>query len=649
MNLPASNEISQQLETRLTRHEPRCVLRGEVSDDSGNGEFVFTRQHQIGFCEVVEYEAQSLGIAAINTLSATKDIYDKTNDQGSPDRILECRYSVIAEAGCDVDHTKIFTSVVDGDFSPVHVTLNWRGDSLAKLVDPDNQIAGREDGSFICQDEAVVFECGLMQGSTWHIEVPSHSVALEIQFDVCSSRDVDGKLTIIADTVFSENNEFLNVPLDGKPHSGTGRIQPKKVLEIIEKVENTIEQTLAEDVDNPYGTGENKLIYSDSETPDDSVTEYSNISSSKIDVVVSQKILVFHGEDIILGTEGMFINRLTGDVSYISANLPDWLFLDQINGDLMGTVPIHDDDEEDLEFSIYAVDGAGHSAKAVILVNCLIPKTRAGENLKDYEYCEGGHVSIATKTMFIEFGLDVENLQYTAAGLPEGLSIGQDDGLISGKIKFGTATDAPYEIAVVAHDKIAAGSEISMRFLLNVVADKVAANGMGMSYSPIAMNDLYRMNKDCERILVANLAADLSGIALGYSEQEMQLSTAGNLADTGKIIAPIVHAFTPERQIFLQVHNGEENEAEECNFRYEIQLPDENELPDWIEFTPNGLIQIGCDPKRRFVDLELTQSGDDGFLARYDICVDTFEGNLLPVLHQSGSFIEKQLREASAA
>ena len=651
MLLPTSNEPSLQLETRLTRGEPRCILRGEISDDFGRGEFVFSRQHQTGFCEAVDYETQGKGIAAINTVADTKNLDDKTDDQGTTGRSLECRYSVIAETGCDVDHLKLFISLVDTN-SPfgMRIRLTWRGDNLAKLVDPDNQIIGRDDGSFIREDEAVSFECGSAQSSTWHIEVPSHSVSLAVHFDDGSAPDVGGNLTIIADTVFLDKGRQLETPSGGKPQSGTGRIQPEKVLEIIDQVENTAEHLLADELENGFVSGENKLIYSSSETSDDSNTEYPDISPSKIDVVVSQKILVFHGEDIILGTEGMFINRVAGDVSYISANLPDWLFLDQINGDLMGTVPVHgDDEEEDLEFSIYAVDGAGHSAKAVILVNCLIPKTRAGENLKDYEFCEGGHVSIATKTMFIEFGLDVESLQFTAAGLPEGLSIGQDDGLISGKIIFGTATDAPYEIVVTAHDKTTAGSETSMRFLINVVADKVAANGMGLSYSPIAMNDLYRMNKDCERILVANMAANLTGIAQGYSEQELQLPAANDFVDTDHMIAPIVHAFTPERQIFLQVHNGEETEAGECNFRYEIQLPGENELPDWIEFTPNGLIQIGCDPKRRFIDLELTQSGDDGFLARYDICVDTFEGSLLPALHQSDSFLDKQLREVSAA
>jgi len=649
MDLPASNETSPQSKTRLTRREPRCVLRGKVSDESGNGEFVFSRQHQAGFRETVDYETKGHGIAAINTFADTKKTDDKTDDQSPADRSLECRYSVIAEAGCNVDYLKIFVSVVDAGFSPVRITLTWRGESLAKLVDPDNQVAGRDDGSFIRQDETVILECGPTQNSTWHIEVPSHSVSLAIQIDDGPSKGVGGALSIIADTVFLEKTRSTDVPIGGKPHSGTGRIQPKKVLEIIEQVENTIEQTLADDMEKPFDSGENKLIYTTPETSTEDDTEYPNASSSKIDVVVSQKIMVFHGEDIILGTKGMFINRVTGDASYISANLPEWLFLDQNNGDLMGTVPVHDEDEEDLEFSIYAVDGTGNSAKAVILVSCSIPKNGSIEDLKDFEFCEGGQVSIATKAMFIEFGLDAEGLCYTAMGLPEGLSIGQDDGIISGKTMFGTAVDAPYEIVVTVRDKTTAESGTSMRFLLNVVEADFATNRMGLSYLPNAMNDLYRMNKDFERILVANLAADLTGLTKGFSTREMQLSADSQLNKTDHTVVPMVRAFAPERQVFLQVHSADESDAENSNFKYEIQLPGQKDLPDWIEYMSNGFVRIGCDPDRRYVDLELIQSGDDGFQQIYDICVDTFEGNLLPVFHQSDSFIEKQLREVSAA
>ena len=650
MILPASNETSSHSKTSLTRHEPRCVLRGEISDEFGNGEFVLSRQHQIGFCETVDYETHRLGIEVINKFADTDNCHGNNDDQGPVDRLLECRYSVIAEAGCKVDHLKIIVSFVDANSPPTRITLAWRGEGQAKLVDPDNQITGRDDGSFLCQDETVLLKGGSTQNiSTWHIEVPSHSVSLAVLIDDGCIEDIGGYLSIVADTVFLEKNKPLEAHLDGKLHSGTGRIQPEIVLEIIDKVENTIEQTLVDDVEKPYDASENTLLYSTSETSVENDTEYPNTSSSNIDVVVSQKIMVFHGEDIILGTEGMFINRVTGDASYISASLPDWLFLDQNSGDLMGTVPVHDDDGEDLEFSIYAVDGAGNSAKAVILVNCSIPKYRAGEDLKDYEFCEGGQVSIATKAMFIEFGLDTEGLQYTATGLPEGLSIGQDDGIISGRIMFGTGADAPYEIAVAAHDKTTARSETSMRFLLDVVEDKFATNCINSSYLQIAMNDLYRLNKDCEQILVANLAADMTGIAKGFSMQEMQLFGDKKMDEIDQTVVPMVRAFSPERHIFLQVHNDDESEAEKSSFKYEIQLTDQKELPDWIEFTPNGFVRMGCNPDRRYVDLELIQSRDDGFQAIYDICIDTFEGNLFSSHYQSGSYVEKQLREVNAA
>ncbi len=539
MDLPATNETSPQLGSRIICGEPRCVLRGEVSDAAGKGEFVFSRQHQIGSREVVEYESQNQGIAAINTFADTKKNHDNTDDQFPADRLLQCRYSVIAEVGNRVDFLKIFVSFVDVSFPGMRITLSWRGESLAKLVDPDNLVAGRDDGSFIRKDETVILECGPTQNDTWYIEVPSHSMSMAIQIDGDPSKRVGGSLSINADTVFSEKNRSIDVPKGVKYSSGTGRIQPKKVLEIIERVENIIEQTPAEGVGKSGNSGENQLIYTTPESSVEDDTVYtSNASSSNIDVVVSQKIMVFHGEDIILGTEGMFINRVTGDASYISANLPDWLFLDQKNGDLMGTVPVHDDDNDDLEFSIYAVDGTGNSAKAVIPISCSIPQSRLTEDLKDNEFCEGGQVSFTT---------------------------------------------------------------------------------------------------------------DTTGLKKGFSNREMQLSTDNYLNETELTFIPVVRAFAPERHVFLQVHNGDESEVENSNFKYAIQLSGHKELPDWIEFTSNGFVWIGCDPERRYVDLELIQSGDDGYKQVYDICVDTFEGNLMPVFHRSDSFIEKQLQEVSAA
>lgn len=645
MNVPTWNKTSPHIDSGLIRRGPRCVLRGEVSDESGKGKFVFSRQRQAWFCETVDYDIQCRGISAINTFSDP----EITDDQGSDVRFLESRYSVIAETGCKVDHLRISLSAVDASFIPVRISLTWRGDGLAKFVDLDNQVVARDNGSFIRQNETLIIECGSAHNNTWHVEVPSHSVSLEIQFKDEFSMGDGGGLSINADTVFADETQSNDILVDGTRHPGTGKIQPKKVLEIIELVENGNEQTLVDDVEKPYNSNENKLIYSTPETLIDGDTEHPKALPSKIDVVVSQKIVVFHGEDIILGTESMFTDRVTGNVSYISANLPDWLFLDQINGDLMGTVPIHDNDEEDLEFSIYAVDGTGHSAKAVILINCSVPINRSTEELKDYEYYEGDQVSIETKAMFVDFGIDVEDLLYSVMGLPEGLSIKQDDGSIGGQIMYGTAVDGPYEIVVTVSGEAAVGSNISMRFLLNVVESNYSTDGMSSSYLPDAMNDLYRMNKDRERILVANLATDGTGIANGFSTREMLLSTDRLKGRANHTVVPMVRAFVPERDVYLQVHGDCKNDAENSKFKYEFQLPNKTQLPDWIEFTLSGSARIRCNPDRRYIDLELVQSGDDGFRQIFDICVDTFEGKLLPVFHQPDSFLEKQLQEVSVA
>ena len=657
MSLPNSNSNSSSALRGSLGHEQRQILRGEISDEFGDGECVFIRLAQSGFDDDVKFVAGDNGIVALNKIAALENSQEQAAAKVQDNRLLEYRYSVIPDNGCEIEYLRVSIDVANVDFSQVALKLTWRGERPAKvcIFEHDKAVAIEElQGRTLRQNE--LFDISQFNGQDvrWYIEVPSHTLSLSISANGHSRGDEAGSISVTADAVFLQKNKVWKSAKRGHIQTGTGRIQPDKVLDIIEMAERTPEpddgyddrlaSSIREEIEAEKGQGteDNEPAYSGA-----SLAPYSS-SSAYIDVVISQKIELFHGEDVILSTVELFEDKVKDDASYVSASLPEWIFLDQRSGDLMGTVPAQMEDTESVEFSIYAVDGAGNSAKAIIPVECKAQVYPAGADLVDHIFSEGGAVSIPTIGMFMEFGLDVNGLEFTGEGLPEGLSVDQNDGLVKGVLAKGSADNAPYKIVITAGDGADIDSGISMQFLLDVTESEQIACSLGDCGSSEAMKNLYRMNRESERLLAANMVGELNGLADGFSAQVMPLT--GNRfppQDIEYSDVPMVQLFTPDRNLYLKVRDIDEVGALE--YSYDIQLADKNELPDWIECSSNGFVSIKCMPEHRYVDLELIQKHANGTMAVFDICVDTFEGSMTPTHRDTETIIERQIRELSAA
>ncbi len=625
------------------RYTPRRVLRGGISDEFGKGICVFTRQEERGFTDQVEFSARENGIVATNFFAEpTPD----DNAQSTPiEPLLEYRYSIIPEEGCAVEYLKILVETSELDMAELSLSLSWRGDGEAEICLIDAPDVEKKSPTKFLQNQPLDLADLNANKTGFYLKIPSHSLSLSLNCKGDFSVDQKASISIIADCIFQEKSSTWNSSPRGALYTGSGRIQPDKVHDIIEIAEQgSVSANAEEDNDADNNGSDNRT---DSAVIGDAEAERRSAGSAYIDVIISQKIELYHGEDIILNTSALFDEKVGHDATFVSASLPEWIFLDQRNGDLMGTVPACKEDCLELAFAIYAVDFEGNSAKAIVPVECAAPRLPAGEDLHDYSFSEGSAVSIATVGMFVDFGLNVTNLEFTGSGLPEGLSVAKSDGLITGFLEKGAAANAPYNIIVTASEPDDAGGGISMQFLLEVAENEHLTSLLCNPASSEAIKNLYKMNRESEQILAAGIIGELNGTADGYAVQEMPL-TGSNLEDENDFpVVPSVCMFAPERHIYLQIQNGEN--GDEVDYLYEVNLLDQNDNLDMIECAPDGFIKIKCMPDHRFVDFELVQKTNDGVENLFDICVDTFEGRMMPVHHQSNTFTEKQLRQLSAA
>ena len=156
---------------------------------------------------------------------------------------------------------------------------------------------------------------------------------------------------------------------------------------------------------------------------------------------------------------------IDGDpLTFTATGLPEGLSIDPETGVISGTLPPGASADGPYNVTITATgpDGATVSAEFVWTVENIAPVVTT--ELPNVSFNDASDVSLPTAANFAD--PDGDTLSFTATGLPEGLSIDPETGLISGTLDHSASQSGPYEITVTATD--AQGDSTTSTFTIEV-------------------------------------------------------------------------------------------------------------------------------------------------------------------------------------
>jgi uncharacterized repeat protein (TIGR01451 family) len=167
-------------------------------------------------------------------------------------------------------------------------------------------------------------------------------------------------------------------------------------------------------------------------------------------------------------------------IQYSADGLPDGLSIQANTGQITGTIAAGTADSDSYDVTLTATDGT-YSATQTFSWDVAPRITFA--DLSDRQNVEGATVSLQTSAS----SPDGLALQYGADGLPDGLSIDSNTGLISGTLAPGTAVDGPYDVTVTATDGTYSGAQVftwdvTPRVTFEGVDDQQAMEGETVSF-----------------------------------------------------------------------------------------------------------------------------------------------------------------------
>ena len=169
------------------------------------------------------------------------------------------------------------------------------------------------------------------------------------------------------------------------------------------------------------------------------------------------------GDRVELNVSAPF-SDIDGDVlTFTATGLPDGLSIDPQTGIITGTLPPGTSANGPFNVTITASDsdGASVSTSFVWTVDNLAPISKG---IADVSFNDNTSVSYSTAGGFED--PDLDGLTYSAQGLPAGLTIDVNTGIISGTLDSSASVDGPYQITVTATDSQGASAEET--FTINV-------------------------------------------------------------------------------------------------------------------------------------------------------------------------------------
>ncbi len=207
-----------------------------------------------------------------------------------------------------------------------------------------------------------------------------------------------------------------------------------------------------------------------------------------------------------------------GGLTYDAAGLPDGLTIDASTGLISGTISAGAAADGPFDTTVTASDGPS-SAQATFTWNVTSPVAVTSPG--DQSNVEGDTVSLQLQASDFTGG----TLAYSADGLPDGLSIDPNSGLIAGTISAGAADDGPFDTTVTATDGTYSAQQsfnwdVSTPPAAQDIGDAGdnGSDGTAAPTGPVAVtNPGTQVSTDGDTLSLQVQASDSSGGTLTYS------------------------------------------------------------------------------------------------------------------------------------
>ena len=145
-------------------------------------------------------------------------------------------------------------------------------------------------------------------------------------------------------------------------------------------------------------------------------------------------------------------NDPDGDtLTYSASNLPDGLSINPGSGLISGTISQTASENSPYNVVITVTDNGTPSEQAQINFSWTVTDTNQAPEVTNPGEQNSGEGAVI-ELQINAADLDGDDLTYSASGLPAGLSINENNGLISGTISYTASTSSPYEVTVTVTD-----------------------------------------------------------------------------------------------------------------------------------------------------------------------------------------------------